>query len=69
MANYNDRYPLTIKFVSYGHYMMETTRYNKVVKLLTTDMQLIDKIKDGNKTAIREAVRKTRQNDFLKFHI
>ena len=66
MTNYNDKYPLTIKFVSHGHYMLETTRYNKVVKLLTTDMEMIDKIKDGNKTAIRQAIRRKRLNDFIK---
>ena len=59
--------PLTIKFQSPGHYKLITTRYNKEVTLLTTDMELIDAIKDGKKSAIRQAIRLTRLNAFLTY--
>ena len=60
-------FPLTIEFVFHGHYRLVTTRYNKRVTMVTTDMQLIDNIKDGKKSAIREAIRMTRLNAFLNF--
>jgi hypothetical protein len=59
------KYPLTIEFQSYGHYRLITTRYKKRVTMITTDMQLIDDIKDGKKTAIKQAIRLTRLNAFL----
>lgn len=57
---------LEVIFVSRGMWKLTTTRYNKKISLLTNDSELIDKIKDGQITAIRTAIRRTRLNNFLK---
>lgn len=40
---------IRLQFSSAGHYNAFVTRYNKEVKVLITDMTLIDAIKSGQK--------------------
>lgn len=46
---------LTLQFSGYGRYKMFTSYYNKEISLTTNDMPLIDDIKDGKKSAIKQA--------------
>lgn len=46
---------LTLQFSWYGHYKMFTSYYNKEISLTTDNMPLIDDIKDGEKSAIKQA--------------
>jgi len=46
---------LTLKFSGYGHYQMFTNYYGKKISFTTSDMPLIDDIKDGKKSAIKQA--------------
>jgi len=46
---------LTLQFSGYGHYKMFTSYYNKKISLITDNMPLIDDIKDGKKSAIKQA--------------
>lgn len=52
---------LRIQFSGYGHYRLFTTYYNRPITMITDDMQLIDDIKDGNKTAINVAIKMVRR--------
>ena len=56
---------LQIEFVSYGHWKLTTTRYNKKVSIITTDSELVDRVKRGLKTAKSQAIRKVRLHHFL----
>jgi len=58
-------YPLDIDYVSRGQYRLTSTRYGKKVSIITNDTELIDKIKEGKKSAINAAIRLVRLNAFL----
>jgi hypothetical protein len=64
-SNTKRKYDLTIEFAGYGHYKLISTRYGKPVSMITTDMGLIDKIKDGSNAARNEAIRLVRLHNFL----
>ena len=65
ILNTKRKYDLTFEFAGYGHYKLTTTRYGKPVSMITTDMDLIDKIKDGSNAARNEAIRRVRLHNFL----
>jgi len=69
MKRYNTKrqYDLDIEFAGYGHYKLISTRYGKRVSMITNNMPLIDKIKEGSNSARNEAIRLVRRNAFLNF--
>ena len=58
-------YDLTLEPAGYGHYKLISTRYGKPVSMITNDMPLIDKIKEGNNAARNEAIRMVRRHNFI----
>lgn len=58
---------LRVQFSGYGHYKLFTTYYNQPIMMTTNDMQLIDDIKDGKKSAINAAVVMVRR--FFKYTV
>jgi hypothetical protein len=48
-----------------GHYKLISSRYGKPVSMITNNMLLIDKIKEGNIAARNEAIRLVRRHNFI----
>ena len=69
MKRYNTKrqYDLTLEPAGYGHYKLTSTRYGKEVSMVTNNMPLIDKIKEGSNAARNEAIRLVRRKAFLNF--
>jgi hypothetical protein len=67
MKRYNTKrnYDLELEFVSDGHYKITSTRYGKKVSMITNNMPLIDKIKEGDNVARNEAIRMVRRHNFM----
>lgn len=67
MKRFNTKrnYDLTLEPAGYGHYKLISTRYGKPVSMITNDMPLIDKIKEGNNAARNEAIRMVRRHNFI----
>lgn len=53
---------LAVQSAGFGHYAISTTYYGKPVSMITTDMGLIDKIKEGSRSARNEAIKMIRYN-------
>jgi hypothetical protein len=67
MKRYNTKrqYDLTLEPAGYGHYKLISTRYGKEVSMITNNMPLIDKIKEGSNSARNEAIRMVRRHNFI----
>lgn len=65
MKSSKRQYDLTLEPAGHGHYKLISTRYGKKVSMVTNDMQLIDRIQDGNNAARNEAIRQVRLHNFL----
>ena len=52
---------LKINFFGYGQWVISTTYYGRKVSLFTTDSEMIDNIRDGKKSAKRDAVKMIRR--------
>jgi hypothetical protein len=67
MKRFNTKrnYDLTLEPSGYGHYKLISSRYGKPVSMITNNMLLIDKIKEGNIAARNEAIRLVRRHNFI----
>jgi hypothetical protein len=48
---------LALQSLGFGHYAISTTYYGKPISMTTNDMPLIDKIKEGSRSARNEAIK------------
>jgi hypothetical protein len=60
MKRYKTEPYLLLQPSGHGHYAMATTLYNKPVTMVTSDMPLIDRIKEGSQSAKMDAIKMIR---------